>query len=252
MCLILFAYKQHPKYRLIVASNRDEFYDRPTISAFQEDNYPFIVCGRDLQAGGTWTGVNKNGKFVAITNYRELPLVLLGKQSRGEIADNFLKSNDSPKVFLEELHKKNERYNGFNVLLGDTIQLFHYSNRERIINQLQPNVFGLSNAFLDTPWPKVVKGKEYLRKAIKKDEIDSEEVFSFLQDKEISPDCDLPHTGISLEHERMLSPLFIESHNYGTRTSTIITFDYEGNVVFTERSYIPEYITKRFTFHIEH
>ena len=79
-----------------------------------------------------------------------------------------------------------------------------------------------------------------------------EEVFSFLQDKEISPDCDLPHTGISLEHERMLSPLFIESHNYGTRTSTIITFDYEGNVVFTERSYIPEYITKRFTFHIEH
>lgn len=251
MCLILFDYKKHPKYTLIVASNRDEFYDRPTKPAAPNNKNPNIICGMDLLAGGTWTGVNQNGKFVALTNYREFPLIQENKRSRGMIAFEFLNNDTDAFSFLEQLNESKENYNGFNVLISDETGLFHYSNREGKINHLAPDTYGLSNALLDTPWPKVKKGKSKFESIVAKEELEIEDIFRMLQDKELADDKDLPDTGVGLEKERMLSPLFIESPNYGTRLSTIITFDYQGNIFFEERTYKPEKIIKKYSFKIK-
>ena len=192
-------------------------------------------------------GINRNGRFAAITNYRKLPL---GKYttSRGDLVKNFLTENDSPDSFMNFLIENGQNYEGFNLIFGNMDELLYFSNRGPE-SKLEPSVYGLSNHLLDTPWTKVKKGKERFSSSIEKAEFNDEDLFKILANKEIAPDNDLPETGVGLEKERMLSSIFIESPNYGTRLSTVLTIGHNGKVNFHERSFIPK-DEKKFEFEI--
>ena len=238
MCLILFAHGAHSRYRLIVAANRDEFYDRPTQAMCRWRDDSRILAGRDLQCGGTWMGMTDSGRLAALTNYRDPSAISANAPSRGLLVSDFLKGNHSPSEYLSRVDDRKVRYNGFNLLVGDAEDLFWYSNRKRAIHRIQPGTFGLSNHLLDTPWPKVVRGKARLSRWIEThDAPDPEGIFAILADRERPADHRLPDTGVGMETERMLSPLFIESPGYGTRSSTVILWGQNGRVDVWERTF---------------
>ncbi|WP_339254474.1 NRDE family protein [Sporosarcina sp. FSL W8-0480] len=238
MCLINFHVQDHPIYRLIVAANRDEFYERPTAPAHFWEDKPYLLAGRDLSQKGTWLGITKNGRFAALTNYRNPSEQGKDVRSRGEIVTNFLESDKTATEFLDCLQKKRSEYAGFNVIAGTAEELFYYSNVENEVKKIIPGTHGLCNHFLDTPWPKVVKGKADLRNIVEQNrEIHPNELFDLLQDAEPFPDEQLPNTGVGEQLERILSPLFIKSEGYGTRSSTVLLIDHENNITFVERTY---------------
>ena len=237
MCTILFSWKSSPDHPLILIANRDEFYERKTKNAHWWDDHPDVLGGRDLQAGGTWMGINRNGRFAAITNYRKFPLETYST-SRGDLVKNFLIKNDSADDFMNFLIENGQQYDGFNLLFGNPDKLFYFSNRGPEA-ELKPSLYGLSNHLLDTPWPKVERGKELFHSTLKNSP-DNESFFKILKDNQHVEDHLLPETGVGLEKERMLSPIYIESDNYGTRLSTVLTIDKKGNVDFHERSYVPQ------------
>lgn len=253
MCLIVFAYKHHPEYPLIVAANRDEFYSRPTQPAHWWEEAPHVLAGRDLKAGGTWMGLTRRGRFSAITNYREPHKDAASAPTRGLIASAFLTEAVAIDHFAEELQNKAPLYNGFNLLFGDADELCYFSNRGQAVQTLRPGVYGLSNHLLDTPWPKLQKAKAAFEAGLKKD-ADEKRLLEFLSSEEKAPDQDLPDTGVGLELERLLSSAFIKSPNYGTRVSTVIRIGRDGRVSFTERTYHPErseYTFERQTFTLD-
>ena len=237
MCLILFAYRQHERYRLILAANRDEFYGRPTASAAFWGDAPDLLAGRDLKSGGTWLGVTRAGRFAAITNYREPDVRLEGAPSRGELVAGFLQSDDAPQAYLDRLAPSADRYNGFNLIVGDAEETGYFSNREGAVRMLGPGVYGLSNHLLDTPWPKVEQGKTLLEEHLSRDEIDAGALLVALNNPTQAPDAALPDTGVGLAWERALSPLFIQSPDYGTRASTVLLIRHDGEVTFAERTF---------------
>ena len=238
MCLILFSYEKHPQYHLILAANRDEFYERPTAPLAAWDCTPEIFAGRDLKGQGTWLGITRSGRFAAITNYRDPASIMDDAPSRGLLISNFLKSDEPAESYLAELEKLAAKYNGYNFLAGDLSGLWYYSNRGDGIYQLSPGHYGLSNHLLDTQWPKVVAGKSRLKKLLHPDkEIQTDRVFDLLADRTLAPDHQLPNTGVDLEWERILSLLFITSENYGTRSSSIILIKRTGEVTFLERTF---------------
>ena len=239
MCLIVFAYKFHQKYKLILASNRDESYNRPTQDAHLWNTNPVIVAGKDLDFGGTWLGVNEKGHFSAVTNYRKFPVSQEKKLSRGFLITDFLLGNNSPESYLKNIDAKSDSYNGFNLLAGDFEKLFYYSSNEKLIRELTPGLYGLSNHLLDTPWPKVEFAKEKLKDIISQDNFTEEEIFEFLKSGQIYPDELLPDTGIGINMERVLSSPFIKSQSYGTRCSNIVMIDYDNNINFIEQVYLP-------------
>ncbi|WP_210364759.1 NRDE family protein [Bacillus sp. REN3] len=235
MCLILFAYKSHPKYSLIIAANRDEFYHRPTAPAGFWKDEPTILAGRDLEKLGTWMGVTSTGRFAALTNFRDPSEVTEGKRSRGELVADFLRGKDDPRTYLEEAAKKRELYPGYNLLAGDQSQLYYYSNKNGAVHEVQPGIHGVSNHLLDTDWPKVKLGKAGLADTIEKNESSlAENLFDHLANADPAEDHFLPSTGVSLEWERLLSPMFIRSEGYGTRSSTVILMNDE-EIFFKER-----------------
>jgi uncharacterized protein with NRDE domain len=238
MCLINFHLQDHPNYKLIVTANRDEFYKRPTQPAQFWVDEPNLLAGRDLMQMGTWLGITKCGRFAALTNYRDPAQFGVVKESRGEIAKNFLVEDTSPLEFIHALNAKKDQYNGFNILIGNAEQLLYYNNINEQIIEIPKGTHGLSNHFLNTPWPKVTKGKIMLKDYVTKNEImDADELFNILLNAELAEDANLPNTGIGLELERQLSPLFIRTPNYGTRCSTVLLIDYDNNVTFIERTY---------------
>lgn len=237
MCLILFAYNSHPKYQLVVAANRDEFYKRPTRpAAFWPEN-PDILAGKDLQEGGTWMGVTTNGRFAALTNYRDPSSYKPQAPSRGHLVHNYLSSSIGPEAYIEDLPDGGEAYNGFNLLLGTSESLYYYSNRERLMRKVAEGVHGLSNSLLDVPWPKVSKGIKALADVLQDEDIEAEQLFAIMADRKLPADQDLPETGVGLERERMLAPAFVTSSNYGTRLTTVILVDRNHNIQFWEHSY---------------
>ncbi|MDP3285296.1 MAG: NRDE family protein [Desulfobacterales bacterium] len=236
MCLILLSYCNHPSYGLILAANRDEFYDRPTAPLGFWDEAPHILAGRDLKSGGTWLGVTKNGRFCAVTNYRDPAAQIADAPSRGLLVENFLKGTELPERYLQKISKDGHRYNGFNLLAGDLSGFFYCSNRSDGISRLSTGIHGLSNHLLDTQWPKVEKGKRGLEQSLSANKINCEDIFELLSDRVLPPDGDLPDTGVGMEWERLLSPLFIRSEIYGTRSSSIVLID-EKRVTFMERTY---------------
>lgn len=239
MCLILFSWKTHPKYKLVLAANRDEFYDRPTAVATQWDDHPEVVAGRDLQAGGTWIGANKSGKRIAgITNYRDPQNIDPNAHSRGELTTNYLLSKETPLAYLLGIKNSIIQYNGFNLLVGDSKHMFYYNNVNHEITELQPGTYGLSNGFFEENWPKLTKGRDTLEGLVKDDKLDNHALFDILKDTDVADDSLLPKTGIPLEWERALSPLFIATEKYGTRCSTLIHLDYQGHGKLTEKTYL--------------
>jgi uncharacterized protein with NRDE domain len=236
MCLIFIALKQHPEYKFILAANRDEFYKRKTASADFWSDHNHIVGGRDLEAGGTWLAMNVDGKVSMVTNYRDPKNIDPDSPSRGHLVSDYLLHDVSAEKYLKDLEPRAELYNGFNLLLGNVDELFYLSNYKRGIDHLTHGVYGLSNHLLDTPWPKVVRGKERFSEILNS-HVDTERLFKFLYDDHRAPDNVLPDTGIGLERERALSAMFIKSPGYGTRCSTVILVDKDDQVLFSERVY---------------
>jgi len=255
VCLIIFAYRSHPDYRLVLAANRDEFYNRPTRQVAFWDDTPGILAGRDLKAGGTWMGITKTGRFAAITNYREVGLTREDAPSRGDLVKNFLIGNSTPHDYLKTVQYKCQTYNGFNLIIGDTKNLLYYSNRDGNIRNIEPGIHGLSNHLLDTPWPKVNQGTSGLRALmLQKKDFSQEDIFTVMADRSTPLDKELPDTGVGLEWERILSPMFITSDDYGTRSSSIVLWEHTGSVTFLERTFDrgpadkPNITTRRQTF----
>jgi uncharacterized protein with NRDE domain len=238
MCLILFSYKHHPKYRLVLAANRDEYYDRPAAPMQFWKDHPDVLAGRDLKSMGTWMGITRSGRLAAITNYRDPATTIPKAPSRGHLISQFLIGEASPAKYLEAVKKDARKYNGFNLLVGDTRDLAYYSNRQNKVIHLESNTFGLSNRLLDTQWPKVKTGKQHLTRLLRQhNEILPEPLLDLLQNQAIAPDHQLPDTGIGTAWERTLSPIFISSPNYGTRCSTILTIDRSNHVRISEHTW---------------
>lgn len=240
MCILFTAYRTHPDYPLIVAANRDEMYARPTKEAHFWEDEPNILAGRDLEQLGTWLGITKTGRFAALTNYRNPNEKREGKQSRGHIVRNFLTSDKAPFDFLNDLQQEREQYPGFNVLVADQTSLYYYSNVENKIKKVENGVHGLSNHLLNTPWPKVEKGKKRLQALVDKNDINKEQLFQLLADKDYAETDQLPSTGVPLEIEKQLSSIFIDMEQYGTRCSTVLLIAKDGTVSFYERSFPTE------------
>ncbi len=238
MCLILFTYKAHPNYFLVLAANRDEFYARPTLGADFWEDAPHILAGRDLKAGGTWLGVDRFGRFAAVSNYRDPGSNKTNALSRGHLVSNFLRGQQTPADYVDNLRLRGQEYNGFNLLVGDRSELWYYSNRINTGRLLEPGVHGASNHLLDTPWPKVQRGKKRLGELLAQNStVDPEAILEILSDCTIADDADLPDTGVGLTMERMLSPIFIVSPHYGTRSSSVLLIDRDEQVTFVERSF---------------
>ena len=241
MCLALIAFAAHPRYRLIVAANRDEYHARPTApSTWWEEGF---LAGRDLQAGGTWLGVNRSGRFALLTNVREPSRHNPGAPSRGAFVPSLLTTSASPSVSLAAQVSAGVAHNGFNVVAGNANELAWGSNRAAPPRNLGPGIYGVSNHLLDTPWPKVTRTKAAFRRWCQqeKDSDDGDDdlgpLLALLHDTDRAPDGELPATGITLERERLLSAPFIIGADYGTRCSTVLTITAEGSAHWIERSF---------------
>ncbi|MFO7601072.1 MAG: NRDE family protein [Candidatus Desulfacyla sp.] len=238
MCLLLLALEAHPAYKLIIAANRDEFYERPTAPAGFWDERPHILAGRDLRAGGTWFGITRKGRIGAITNYRDPAALKSAAPSRGRLVTDFLTGDEEPEAYLTRLSVSAGDYNGFNLVVGVKDRLCWYSNRGHGIRRILPGVHGLSNHLLNTPWPKISRAKAALKDILSNDPVLSPEpLLGMLLDRSIPGDDTLPDTGVGIELERILSPIFIASPGYGTRSSTILLIDRQDRVTFLERTH---------------
>ena len=254
MCLLFISLQQHPKYKLILAGNRDEFYNRRTAPAQFWNDHPNVLGGRDLEAGGTWLALSKAGKMATVTNYRDPQNIDPHAPSRGHLVSDFLIDPREASAYLQAVSTNGKRYNGFNLILGSADELWYYSNYKPGIEKLSPGFYGLSNHLLDTSWPKVLRGKERVRPILAQSEIDPEELFKVLYDDQRAPDDVLPTTGLPLERERALSSMFIKTEGYGSRCSTVILIDQDNNVTFSERVYRAptfESATQNFRFKIQ-
>ena len=256
MCLILVSFNDHSRYHLIFAANRDEFYERPTASAHFWEDQPNILGGRDLKHGGTWLGVTKQGRIAALTNYRNPSNRKFDAPSRGRLVSDFLMELDDPADYGQRLMRTKNNYNDFNLLFGKRDQIFFVSSQSSDVQSLPQGTHGLSNHLLDTPWPKVKTGIKALRHLVSgSDDISHESIFRILTDTRRPDDKFLPDTGIGLEWERILAPIFITSPVYGTRSSTVVTIDFENNVSFLERSYVNQdpgvFTEKQFEFRLD-
>lgn len=236
MCLILFAHRAQPGVTLQLAANRDEFFVRPTQAAAWWSDHPDILAGRDLQAGGTWLGISRSGRFAAITNFRDPASRRDDAPSRGALVGDFLLGTDSPEQYLERITAHAGRYNGFSLLAGQGEDLWFLSNRGNGVMPVQAGVHGLSNHLLDEPWPKVTRGTARLVRQTPQP-FAAEDYFSLLADEEQAPDSDLPSTGIDVDRERRSSAIRIRDSVYGTRCSTVLRINEDGMVEFHERSF---------------
>jgi uncharacterized protein with NRDE domain len=242
MCLILFSFRAHRHFPLVVAANRDEHYSRPAAPAGFWNDYPDVYAGRDLEKGGTWMGINTNGRFAAITNYRQGQAGPAAPRSRGELVSHFLTGSESPADFFGRAAQSTSEYNPFSMLAGDLNALFFYSNRGQGMLPIAPGMHGLSNHLLDTPWPKVVNGTAAVAATHDLDDPDaiSALLFAALAERSSAQDTQLPDTGISRQRERELSPPFISGEHYGTRTSTVLLVHESGDVFVHEKRFGPQ------------
>jgi len=233
MCLIVVGWRAHPAYPLVVAANRDEFLARPAVPAHWWTDAPDLLAGRDLEAGGTWMGLSRSGRFAALTNYRDPTLHRPGAPSRGTLVRDCLTRSDDADRQLRKVAEVSAQYAAFNLLVSDGRQLGIHESTTGAVRMLDPGVYGLSNHVLDTPWPKVKLARERFTAALGR-RPDTDAFLALLRDDQPAPDHHLPETGVSADWERWLSPAFIRAPGYGTRCSTLILLDHGGNVTFRE------------------
>ena len=237
MCILFIAVKQHPDHPLIIAANRDEFHARMTSPSHSWHDKPEMFAGRDEQAGGTWMGIHGSGRIAALTNIRAPQRERMDVKTRGELVVNALETNDDT-AFLTTLRNTANDYNGYNLVYGSATELSVFNSHSLEHHPLTQGVYGLSNASLNTPWPKVQMGVKSLNRACQQSgQLDVEDLFSILHNRETASDEDLPDTGIAKPWEKMLSSIFICSADYGTRSSTILTVNNAGKINWQERSY---------------
>ena len=239
MCLIAFAYNMHPVFELVVIANRDEFYARPTRTAgyWNEEGHPKLLAGKDLESGGTWMGINKSGHWGALTNYRDPSWKREDPPTRGNIVLDYLKQPQSPKPYLDTIKPTANAYMGFNILAGSPDGIFHYSNYSDEITHIEPGIHGVSNALLDTPWPKLDAAKNALSEKVKSDDLEPDSLFKILGNTQVADDRELPKTGIPYKWEKAVSSIFINTGDYGTRCSTLLFIKKTGEMTFIERRY---------------
>jgi len=233
------ALSSHPRYPLIVAANRDEFYARPTADAAFWDDAPHVLAGRDLRDAGTWLGISKDGRIAAVTNFRGPDSGIAEPISRGRLVRDYLLGQEGTADYFARVANHGQRYRGFNLVAGSGVDLYYYANRENVRPQpVASGVHALSNHLLDTPWPKVERAKARLRALLADDRIETDMVLDLLLDQTRAADHELPNTGIGPERERQLSSIFIRTAEYGTRSSTLLLIDEQGEVSFTERTFV--------------
>lgn len=241
MCIILFAIGAHPGFPLIVAANRDEAYARPAAPAAFWQDHPKIYAGRDLLQGGTWLGITSEGRFAALTNYRQVPRMGPGPRSRGELTLDYLRGSEDAVQYMRRASTRDAEYNGYSLIAGTSEQLCFYSNRDPGVVPIAPGVHGLSNRLLNDPWPKVQQGVAVLRSLLDAEQAQlTPSLFALLADSTPAPDHLLPSTGAALERERDRSAVFIPGDTYGTRASTVVLVAADGNVLFSERRFGPK------------
>jgi uncharacterized protein with NRDE domain len=250
MCLITFAYKSHPEYSLILLANRDEFYARPSKAMHFWEDHPDILAGKDLEQGGTWLGINQQGKFTAVTNYRDGLKTKANALSRGAITRDFLTSDQDPTGYLKQLLPKQDKFGDYNLLLGDQSGIYYQSNREGAIHEIKPGTYGLSNALLDTPWPKLIKVRSELARALSNTKLSSKKLLGIMSDSTQAVTSELPDTHIPLEWEQLLSSCFIQSDKYGTRTTTLLLQKLSGETTIIEKSFGPKGFEKEQSFEL--
>jgi uncharacterized protein with NRDE domain len=235
LCLIALAWKARTDLPLVVAANRDEWRERPAEPAHWWPDHPDLFAGRDLQAGGTWMGVTRGGRFAAVTNFRDPADKRSTARSRGGLVTDFLLAASSPEAFLAALAPQAGEYNGFNLLLGDGDSLWYFGSREGEARAVEPGVHGLSNHLLDEPWPKVVRARMAMEAALQESD-PAPRLFEALSNRDGAPDASLPDTGVGIAWERRLASPLITGVDYGTRCSTVVTMTADGAVVFDERT----------------
>lgn len=248
MCLVGLRLRTHPGARVLLVGNRDEFYKRPTAAADFWADAPHVLGGRDLEAGGTWLGVTRSGRWATVTNFRAPEERKADRKTRGALVSEFLRGDASPSAYADYVLEHGSEQNGFNLLLGDVDDVVYVSNILGRSERLSEGDHVLSNHHLDTPWPKTRK----LREALERASDDEEALLSVLGDRTIAPDADLPDTGVGLILERVLSPMFISTPAYGTRASSLLRIGDDQAIRFVERSYEPDGAvreTRRFDIH---
>lgn len=239
MCLILFSFRAHRHFPLVVAANRDEHFSRPAAAAAFWDDHPAIYAGRDLEQGGTWMGISTGGRFAAVTNFRQGRPGAAAPRSRGALVKNFLTGDQSASLYLSGID--GGQYNPYSLIAGDLEALYFQSNRGTGVLSVAPGIHGLSNHLLDTPWPKVTSGIATLTATRNSDDPDAigSALFTLLSERTPAQDRQLPDTGIDRQRERELSPPFILGDLYGTRTSTLLLVHASGEVFVHEKRYGP-------------
>jgi uncharacterized protein with NRDE domain len=241
MCLIVLAWEASPKTRLAVAANRDEFFARRAAPAAWWADAPDVLAGRDLEAGGTWLGVTRKGRFAALTNFRDaLAPKKDGAPSRGALTANFLRGQATAADYVAAIQPGAGRYHGFNLLVSDGAELWSFSNVEGDPVRLGSGVRGLSNHLLETPWPKVTAARSRLEAALGASggaEDLEHRLLHLLADRTTASDGALPATGLPLHWERALSAAFVQVPGYGTRSSTALVVGADGRARFSERTF---------------
>lgn len=235
MCLIVFAWRSHPDYRLILTANRDEFHGRPAQPLHWWPDHPTVLAGRDLQAGGTWLAAGRNGRFATVTNYREGQQPRAGLRSRGDLVTGFVAGEQSPEAYLRSL--EGERYAGFSLLVTDGDELWCGSNRGDAPARLDAGIYGLSNATLDTPWPKLVRCRAGLEALLAENRANESELLRLLADRKPAAADDIDPGEMSYELARAVSAPFIVTPDYGTRCTTALLWSTSGKMTIAERRF---------------
>lgn len=235
MCLVAFSWRTHPEYPLIISTNRDEFFERPTQAMHIWESG--FYAGKDLKSGGTWMGFHPNGRWSLLTNYRDFPNPRNAKISRGKLVQDWLENDSSAEEYLKEIQKNQDQYDGFNLLVSDGEKLFYLSNYSPDIQEVQPGIYGLSNGLLNDPWPKVELAQQQLEQLIKT-EFSTNDLLNILKSKETYPPEKLPKTGIPTEMETSLSAQLIRMPGkYGTVSAAAVVQHKSGLVELKQRSF---------------
>ena len=235
MCLIVFAWKAHPDYQLVLTANRDEFHRRPSRPLHYWPDNSDVLAGRDLQAGGTWLAAHRQGRFATVTNYREQQEIKGKVESRGALVTNFVTGDASAGSFATSIDGEN--YAGFSLLASDGDDLYYVSNRGDQPTRLDPGIYGLSNASLDTPWPKVLRCRDALNAIVDTDTINATSLFRLMADRTCASIADVEAGHLPFELARALTAPFIVSPDYGTRCSTVMLWSHDGKVELSERRF---------------
>ncbi|PPU78043.1 NRDE family protein [Xanthomonas cucurbitae] len=239
MCLVALAWKTHPRWRLLLAGNRDEFHERPTAPlarwAAPADS---VLAGRDLRSGGSWVGLGSDGRVAVVTNVRD-PLATASGRSRGHLIADYLSGSPGAAAYADDLAGAAHAFPPFNLLLCDAERCAHLSNHPPLARLLAPGIHGMSNGPLDMQWPKTRALTGALHNWCTHDSDDLQPLWDALGDRATAPDHALPDTGVDLPTERLLSAAFIAGPTYGTRASTIVAVDHHGGGFIHERRFGP-------------